>query len=229
MALELDRDSKSKVDLNGQRRGSRHRRRIGPQMLKLAPIAEEEESLPEPSPPSSPTGGCFALLMSRLRPSPTPTPSPSTRSLRVVAAGTLFLTHTLSLPTHPGPRQTVRAHEYARSRGGSAPAVLSVLSQLHVDKCWLVASLGAAQEARALARELEAEGVSTRYCKVWEGANVPAAWVLHASESPRPSLLLDIYAAQTAEFRCACALIKSGLARSHAMHRYSVTTFLYAQ
>ncbi|KAF8493656.1 hypothetical protein F5888DRAFT_1617763 [Russula emetica] len=127
--------------------------------------------------------------MSRLRPSPTPTLSPSTRSLRVVAAGTLFLTHTLSLPTHPGPTQTVRAHEYARSRGGSAPAILSVLSQLHVDKCWLIASLGGAQEARALARELEAEGVSTRYCKVWEGAGVPAAWVLHAGDSNSQSVI----------------------------------------
>jgi sugar/nucleoside kinase (ribokinase family) len=105
-----------------------------------------------------------------------------TRPLRVVAVGTLFLTHTLSLPTHPGPGQSVRAHEYAHSRGGSAPAVLSVLSQLNVDKCWLVASLGGAQEARAVARELEAEGVSTRYCKVWEGAGVPAAWILHAGE-----------------------------------------------
>ncbi|KAH9985943.1 hypothetical protein BJV77DRAFT_1061873 [Russula vinacea] len=116
--------------------------------------------------------------MSRLRPSPTPTPSPSTRSLRVVAAGTLFLTHTLSLPTHPGPTQTVRAHEYARSRGGSAPAVLSVLSHL-----------GGAQEARALARELEAEGVSTRYCKVWESAGVPAAWVLHAGDTNNQSVI----------------------------------------
>jgi hypothetical protein len=62
----------------------------------------------------------------------------------------------------------------------------SVLSQLHVDKCWLVASLGGAQEARALARELEADGVSTRYCKVWEGAAVPAAWVLHACKLSLP-------------------------------------------
>ena len=126
---------------------------------------------------------CLTLIMSRLRPSPTPTPlPPPTRPLRVVAAGTLFLTHTLSLPAHPGPGQTIRAHEYARSRGGSAPAVLAVLSQLNADRCWLVASLGGAQEARAVARELEAEGVSMRYCKVWEGAGVPAAWILHAGE-----------------------------------------------
>ena len=102
-------------------------------------------------------------------------PLPSTRSLRVVAAGTLFLTHAFSLPTHPGPMQTICAHEYARSRGGSAPTVLSFLSQLYADKCWLVASLGGMQETRALACELEAEGVSTR-CKVWESAGVPAAW-----------------------------------------------------
>jgi hypothetical protein len=74
--------------------------------------------------------------MSRLGPSPTPTSPLSTRSLRVFAAGTLFLTHTVSLPSHPGPAQIVRAYEYVRSRGGSAPAVLSVLSQLHADKCW---------------------------------------------------------------------------------------------
>ncbi|KAH9955682.1 hypothetical protein BC827DRAFT_1083854, partial [Russula dissimulans] len=111
------------------------------------------------------------------------------RSLRVVAAGTLFLTHTLSLPVHPGPTQTVRAHEYVRSRGGSAPAVLSVLSQLHADKCWLVASLGSAQEAQALARELEEDGVSTRYCKVWEGASVPAAWVLQSGDTNGQSVI----------------------------------------
>jgi hypothetical protein len=161
-------------------------------MLKMAPRAEVEGSSPlDEWADARSSPGCFALAMSRLRPSPTPTPTPtaSTRTLRVVAAGTLFLTHTLSLPTHPGPTQTVRAHEYARSRGGSAPAVLSVLSQLHADKCWLVASLGGAQEARALARELEADGVSTRYCKVWESAGVPAAWVLHAGECAPPAYI----------------------------------------
>ncbi|KAI0296746.1 hypothetical protein B0F90DRAFT_1744769 [Multifurca ochricompacta] len=128
--------------------------------------------------------------MSRLRPSPSSlTPPISTRSLRVIAAGTLFLTHTLSLPSHPGPSETVRAHEYVRSRGGSAPAVLSLLSQLHANKCWLVASLGGAQEARALKRELEAEGVSTRYCKTWEGAGVPAAWILHAGDTNGQSVI----------------------------------------
>jgi hypothetical protein len=127
-----------------------------------------------------------AWAMSRLRPSPSPTLPPSTRPLRVVAVGTLFLTHTLSLPSHPAPAQTIRAHEYVRSRGGSAPSILCVLSQLNADKCWLVASLGGAQDARVVTRELEADGVSTRYCKVWEGAGVPAAWLLHAGEYSHP-------------------------------------------
>ncbi len=72
----------------------------------------------------------------------------------------------------------------ANGRGGSASSILCMLSQLHAEKCWLVASLGGAQEARVVTRELEADGVSTRYCKVWEGAGVPAAWVLHAGEYP---------------------------------------------
>jgi hypothetical protein len=29
-------------------------------------------------------------------------------------------------------------------------------------------------------RDLEREGVITRYCKIWPGAGVPSAWVLHA-------------------------------------------------
>ena len=130
-----------------------------------------------------------AWAMSRLRPSPSPTLPHSTRPLRVVAVGTLFLTHTLSLPSHPAPAQTIRAHEYVRSRGGSAPSILCVLSQLNADKCWLVASLGGAQDARVVTRELEADGVSTRYCKVWEGAGVPAAWLLHAGEYSHPLAL----------------------------------------
>ena len=57
------------------------------------------------------------------------------RPLCVVAAGTPFLTYVFSLPTHSGPGQVVCAHEYARSREGSAPAVLSMLSQLNAEKC----------------------------------------------------------------------------------------------
>jgi hypothetical protein len=94
-----------------------------------------------------------------------------------------------SLPTHThfshthwqNPTQTICAHEYAHNRGGSV-TLLSALSQLHMDKCRLVANLGGAQEARALAREIEAESVSTRYCRVWKGAGVLVAWALHASK-----------------------------------------------
>jgi len=84
------------------------------------------------------------------------------------------------------PTQTVCAHESTRSRGGRAPAIFSVLCQLHVDKCWMVADLGGAQEACALACEIEVEGVSTRYCKIWDGAGVLAAWILHTSKCTPP-------------------------------------------
>ena len=123
----------------------------------------------------------WSLVISRLCPSPTPTGPPSTHSLRFVSAGTLFLTDALSLPSHPRSCTDHTRSRVCASPGRQRPAVLSVLSQLHADKCWLVTSLGGSQEARALTRELEAEGVSTRYCKVWEGAGVPAAWILHTS------------------------------------------------
>ena len=65
-------------------------------------------------------------------------------------------------PDTPGTRTgCMRSRVRARSRGGSTLAVLSVLSHLNADKCWLVASLGGVQEARAVALELEAEGFST--------------------------------------------------------------------
>ncbi|KAI0252940.1 hypothetical protein BJV78DRAFT_1281277 [Lactifluus subvellereus] len=104
--------------------------------------------------------------MSRLRPSPTLTGPSSTHFLRVVASRTIFLTHAHSLPSHPGPAQT-----------------------LHTDKCWLVASLGSSQEARDLTRELEVQGVSTRYCKVWEGGGVLAAWILHTGDTSSQSVI----------------------------------------
>jgi hypothetical protein len=117
---------------------------------------------------------CFTLITSRLRPSPTPTPlPPPTRPLRVVAAGTLFLTHTLSLPAHPGPGHTIRAQ--LRGQRASWPR-----RALAAERGQVLACCEPGQ--RAVARELEAEGVNTWYCKVWEGAGVPAAWVLHAGE-----------------------------------------------
>ncbi|KAH9012336.1 hypothetical protein EDB85DRAFT_2135765 [Lactarius pseudohatsudake] len=101
----------------------------------------------------------------------------------------LFLAHTPSLPSHPSPAKTTRTYEYVHSRGGSAPSILCVLSQLHADKCWLVASLGGAQDAQAVTRELEADGMNRRYCKVWGGAGVPATWVLHAGDTNSQSII----------------------------------------
>ena len=47
-------------------------------------------------------------------------------------------------------------------------------------------------EGAALVRELKREGVDTRYCRFWEGASVPSAWVLEAGVcvyfSPSPFL-----------------------------------------
>ena len=49
--------------------------------------------------------------------------SPSGKQLRIVASGTLFLTHTLSLPCHPAPSTMIRAHSVDKARGGSANMV----------------------------------------------------------------------------------------------------------
>lgn len=141
-----------------------------------------------------------------------PSPSSSQPGpLRILASGTLFYTYTLSLPTHPAPRSSnanVRAHSYVRSRNGSACSVLTVLAQFQagfsnegvspgaaspgsagmglgnggVEGVWLIASLGGNDEGKEVLRELERAGVSTKYCKIWDGVGVPGAWVLHAGE-----------------------------------------------
>ncbi|KAF5367377.1 hypothetical protein D9758_003693 [Tetrapyrgos nigripes] len=108
------------------------------------------------------------------------------KSLRIVASGTLFLTHTFSLPCHPAPSTVpvVRAHSVSKMRGGSASSLLSLLAQFpHVIDAALIASLGGNDDGQILIQELENEGVSTRLCKVWRGAGVPSAWVLHANDS----------------------------------------------
>jgi hypothetical protein len=104
-------------------------------------------------------------------------------TLRVVASGTLFLTHTLELPTHPAPSSVHRAKSVSKSRGGAAAACLSILAQFPGIDTKLVASLSNNDEGKMIIDQLEREGVSTRYCKIWEGASVPSAWVLHAGVS----------------------------------------------
>jgi len=108
---------------------------------------------------------------------PSVTPQPT---LRIVASGTLFLTHTLELPTHPAPSTAHRAKSVAKSRGGAASTCLSILAQFPGVDAKLVASLSNNDEGKMIIDQLEREGVSTRYCKIWEGASVPSAWVLHA-------------------------------------------------
>ncbi len=49
------------------------------------------------------------------------------KPLRIVASGTLFQTHTLSLPCYPAPAGAVRAHSVEKSRGGSANVVRYVM------------------------------------------------------------------------------------------------------
>ncbi|KAI0338096.1 hypothetical protein BDW22DRAFT_1338576 [Trametopsis cervina] len=111
------------------------------------------------------------------------TSSPNSRSLRVVACGTLFLTHTLEIPSHPEPAAVVRAHSVSRSRGGSAATCLSIIAQFPYVEAMLVAALGGNEEGRMIMRDLDQERVSTRFCKVWEQAGVPSAWVLHADDT----------------------------------------------
>jgi hypothetical protein len=113
-----------------------------------------------------------------------PPPSTTQPTFRIVATGTLFLTHTLELATHPTPSTVHRAKSVAKSRGGAAAACLSILAQFPGVDTKLVASLSNNDEGKMIIEQLEREGVSTRYCKVWEGASVPSAWVLHTGVHP---------------------------------------------
>ncbi|KAI0086802.1 hypothetical protein BDY19DRAFT_958799 [Irpex rosettiformis] len=124
-------------------------------------------------------------LMARLRRDTQDTISPNshTRPLRIAACGTLFLTHTLDIPSHPEPSAVVRAHSVTRSRGGSAATCSSIIAQFPSVEAMLVAPLGGNEEGCMILRDLEREKVSTRYCKIWEEAGVPSAWVLHADDT----------------------------------------------
>jgi len=108
--------------------------------------------------------------------------SPVRRPLRIVASGTLFLTHTLSLPFHPTPSSVTRAHSVEKTRGGSASTLLSLLAQFSAVDAILVASLGGNDDGKMILRDLDREGVNTRFCKVWANYGVPSAWVLQTGE-----------------------------------------------
>ncbi|KAF8149912.1 hypothetical protein B0H34DRAFT_731701 [Crassisporium funariophilum] len=107
---------------------------------------------------------------------------PPAKPLRIVASGTLFLTHTLSLPCQPAPSTVIRAHSVDKTRGGSANMILSLLAQFPSVESVLVAPLGGNEEGKMVLRDLETEGVITKYCKIWREAGVPSAWVLHSAE-----------------------------------------------
>ena len=59
--------------------------------------------------------------------------------------------------------------------------------------------MGGAQEARALAREIEAEGVSIRYCKVCEVPVIGLLGFFMLISVPLPSILLDVYIAENSD------------------------------
>ncbi|KAH0585200.1 hypothetical protein J132_10126 [Termitomyces sp. J132] len=107
---------------------------------------------------------------------------PQTKPLRIVASGTLFLTYTLSIPAHPTPSSVLRAHSVEKRRGGSANRLLSLLSQFQAVEAVLVAPLSGNEDGRMIIRDLNAEGVMTRYCKIWKDISVPSAWVLHSTD-----------------------------------------------
>lgn len=109
-------------------------------------------------------------------------PPPLPRPLRIVASGTVFLTHTLTLQSFPAPSSAVRARSVEKVRGGSANIVLSILAQFAGAETVLVASLAGNDEGKMIIGELEREGVNTRYCKVWPDTGVPSAWVIHSKE-----------------------------------------------
>ena len=58
--------------------------------------------------------------------------------------------------------------------------MLSMLPQPHTNESWLATTLPSWHKVRGLMHKFKAEGVSTRYCKVWEGLSVSAAWDLYS-------------------------------------------------
>ncbi|KAF9066631.1 hypothetical protein BDP27DRAFT_1384252 [Rhodocollybia butyracea] len=122
--------------------------------------------------------------MTKLRKESRDIPSSPSKPLRILASGTLFYTHTLAVPCHPAPSTVIRAHSVTKTRGGSASSILSLLAQFpSTVESILVASLGGNNEGQILIKNLEKEGVQTRYCKVWPDSGVPSAWVIQATEN----------------------------------------------
>jgi sugar/nucleoside kinase (ribokinase family) len=101
------------------------------------------------------------------------------RRLRIVASGTLFITHTLTVSSLPNQNST-RASAVRRERGGASATVLSILAQFTHVEAYLVAPVGGGPEGTAMIKELETAGVRTRLCAKRDASGVPAAYVICA-------------------------------------------------
>ncbi|KAG2107232.1 uncharacterized protein F5147DRAFT_746029 [Suillus discolor] len=114
-----------------------------------------------------------------------PMPSPSiSKPFRIFSTGTIFLTYSLDLCSHPVPGTASRAQAVTTARGGSAGHILGFLAALPAAvEPMLIASLGASPDGIRLRDELETGGVRTKYCKPWPGLGVPSAWVMHARDT----------------------------------------------
>ncbi|QRV95657.1 PfkB family carbohydrate kinase [Ceratobasidium sp. AG-Ba] len=120
------------------------------------------------------------------------------RRLRIVASGTLFITHTLSVNALPN-QNTTRASAVRRERGGASATVLSVLAQFTDVEAYLVAPVGGGPEGAAMIKELETAGVKTKLCARRDASGIPAAYIICAADgtksvvnhNPIPDVLHD--------------------------------------
>ncbi|KAH7333970.1 hypothetical protein B0J17DRAFT_674906 [Rhizoctonia solani] len=125
------------------------------------------------------------------------------RRFRIVASGTLFITHTLSVGTLPDHSQNnnsaTRASSVRRERGGASATALTVLAQFNHVSAYLVAPVGSGPEGEAMLKELEAANVNTRLCARRDASGVPAAYIMSATDgtksvvnhNPIPDILHD--------------------------------------
>jgi ketohexokinase len=100
--------------------------------------------------------------------------------LRIVAAGTIFMTHTVKVAQYPAEGTSTRAQRVSRERGGAAANTLGTLGQFRGVHCWLIAPIGGGPEGNALVRELEEARVSTRLCARRDGEGIPTAFIINA-------------------------------------------------
>ncbi|CUA69331.1 hypothetical protein RSOLAG22IIIB_08452 [Rhizoctonia solani] len=125
------------------------------------------------------------------------------RRFRIVASGTLFITHTLNvgaLPDHSSSSSAAtRASSVRRERGGASATALSVLAQFNHVTAYLIAPVGSGPEGEAMLKELDAANVNTRLCVRRDASGVPAAYIMCATDgtksvvnhNPIPDILHD--------------------------------------